>query len=163
MSAALQLRRFDGEMKRISAALRSGITGPLIVAEDVVRMADNWELWREQAGGLSATAAFKKWLHFHLPYFSARHHAVELLGRDVRTWMQDTLAVRVAALPEAMRKTVKDDLLERFGSQRGHGHAVTLAQAIPFIREKVGGKPKRGCDECARLRTLLEKHGVKDE
>lgn len=163
MNTAHKINVFESEMRRIATTIKSGITGPLIIAEDVVKMASRWEIYREAAGGLEPSAAFKKWLLFNLHYFVVRHAAVTLLGRDVRTWMEDTLAVRLAAIPAPLHVQIKEALLLKFNAQRKRGHPVTLNQAEPLIRHMLGKSPKRGCEECARLKALLEKHGIKDE
>lgn len=152
----------DLEIRRIQQALRDSATGPLVVASDVVKLAENWEEHRAECYGLDATSAFKKYLGFPLSFFQVRDRAVRWLGESVRRWMHHELAVWLIGgiMPPGQYDTARTALLLEY-KRRGSRSALTKAQARPIVYEVVGHVPATAtCHECDRLRAILKRLGV---
>lgn len=47
-------------VKKLSRALKESACGPLIVARDVVRIIDNWDLHRKESGGVTPSQWSRK-------------------------------------------------------------------------------------------------------
>jgi hypothetical protein len=155
-------------LQRIAKSLKDTACGPLVVAREVVRLAEEWEEYRGELPKndqkLSASSVFKKYLGFDLGYFERRARAVELLGEDVRRWMHHECAIWIVSvvpgvqLQEAKEKLLGNDGIRRRKKQRT---AVTQAQAEPIVQEFIGHIPApRACEECQRLRGMLIALGV---
>jgi hypothetical protein len=135
-------------------ALRDAHTGPLVVAADVCEVADDWEAYRDEAGGDSAPAWLKRNLGRSLAFFKVRQAAVATLGEDVRRWMDHAVAVRVSRqsaehVPEIKRR------LRIETKQRGD-NPLPLELAMPIVYDVIGREPKRRtCQRCQRLEAVL--------
>jgi hypothetical protein len=155
-------------LRRIKNSLRDAACGPLVVAREVVRIAEEWEGFRgdlpEKDQELSASSVFKKHLGFNLAWFERRARAVELLGEDVRRWMHHECAIwMVSVVPIVQLQEAKEKLLEsKVGRARARTKtAITQAQAEDVVYEFIGHVPaSRVCEECARLRGMLMAMGV---
>lgn len=151
---------YDHEIKRLRDVIRTSRTGALAVALEIEKMAGEWdEKWRDAAGGDDAALAIHSAFSITLDTFRRWARAVELCGKDVRSWAEAALVVRMAGLLPAQREAVKATLLESFRVQRRKGNPVRLTQARGVIARVIGAKPraKTPCSECARLRKQVER------
>ena len=143
-------------------ALQDVACGPLIVAHEVVDLADRWDAYREQAGGLDATTWLKRNLNWYLAWFIERQRAVDKLGEAVRRWMHHEVAVYCSRnVPaEDVREVVKQ---LRLATKKAGENPLSLPQAKPIIYEVLGRRPgrqRRTCPRCAVLEALLREHGI---
>jgi hypothetical protein len=152
-------------LKRISRALTTGETAPLALAHEVVAISRTWDRYAVEMKGQSANAVFKEWLGHGVGWFEARARAVDVLGRDVATWLSHRVAVRLVAddISEEQRKAAKDDLLRMFAKKRKRGLAVTSTDARDTLRIHCPSPPSVTVDwraECRRLRAILAANGI---
>lgn len=138
-----------------SAALRAGGTGPLVIAEEIVRISEEWESrWKaEVEDGLSCS----EWLRSNLgegkglPYWVKRSEAVQKLGESVRRTINHDAAVWIVgnAPPESWNK-----LVEELTKQRKCGVPLTYQQARSLCLQILGAsatKRKHQCKRCLEL------------
>lgn len=160
-------RNREGLQERVSrwrAALAAADTGPLAIAADVVRLADEWKEHEAEAGGVSCTTWLRKTLGKgrSLAWFETRARAVESLGESVRRTLHHEVAVwLVNNAPQPTWKAVVEALM--FARKRNGGNALTLAQAKPIARQIIGiaASPRRvSCMRCQRLEKQLKENGI---
>jgi len=154
--------------RRWKRALADSATGPLIIAPEIVDLAEHWEQYKAEAGGQSCTA----WLQSVLTrgqnyaYFYARHRAVERLGEASRRTMHHEVAVYVTNnVQDQYIDAVKLMLMRECKAQ--NGNPLTLAQAKPRIHEITGHaaqkREAKGCDRCMELEAKLKEAGISAE
>ena len=162
---AEKLESLSTRARRWRSALTDAATGPLIVASEIVSLADHWEAYKEEAGGLSCAS----WLQARvthrgqaLDYFAKRHAAVKLLGEACRRTMHHEVAVYVAnQVTSEYRDAVKLMLMRECKAQGG---PLTMGQATPRIGKIIGRKSRPRsqiqCKRCERLEKALAAAGV---
>lgn len=149
---------------RLRSALAASDTGPLVVAADVMRLANEWDSYKAEAGGASCTAWLRKNVSKGrgLPFFAARDAAVQKLGESVRRQLHHEVAVWVVgSTPEAKWKDIVTALT--FARKRNAGSALTKPMAVRVVRGIIGGqaKPRKvACDRCAKLADVLRANGI---
>ena len=153
----------------IKRHLADGSRGHLIAAEVAMRVADDWDKYRESFGGLDVSVVLKKHFNFHLSYFAVRKHAIDVLGRDIKSWMADDLAVWVVrSVPEPERERVMAKLAEESAAQRKMGLVMTRPQGERVVHALLGHRAvRRPCGRCIekdaeieRLRAILVANGI---
>jgi len=157
--------RLADRITRWKAALRSADTGPLVIAEDVLQIAGEWERYRVEARGLDCTSWLRKELGRgrSLAFFERRAHAVKVLGEACRRVLHHDVAVWIAGRvrdPEAVQRVMW--ALMRATKKQG-GNCLTPAQARPIVLATLGIEraPRTiGCARCAELERLLAEHGI---
>lgn len=157
MGAATKLDELTQKVSRWSAAMRSADTGPLVIAQEVCGVVDNWDAYKHEAGNLTAHA----WLESKVfrpglgaRFWRTRARAVEQLGEAVRRTMHHEGAVWVVeSVPEDQRAALVF---------RVHQESKRIAAPVPrstvqrIYRVMTGAKPKpKVCGECARLRAKM--------
>jgi hypothetical protein len=151
--------------KRWKKVMLDAATGPLIIAGEVVELANEWENHRDGAGGIDCTT----WLRTvfgrgkGLGWFRHRHEAVVQLGEAIRRTIHHDVAIWVMnQVPQNLqKKVVKMLTLE---CRDNGNNPITYQIAIPLIREQTGKaikQRKRTCKRCTYLEGLLEKNMIK--
>jgi hypothetical protein len=159
-------RRLPTLAAKWRSALADAATGPLAVAGEVVRMAEDWESYKVEAEGLTAS----QWLANTfgqgkgLPWFNRRHEAVQRLGEACRRTWHHEAAVWVA-------ENVRDDVSLRRLKDAAHDayvengrNPLTLGQIHTVAAKVLGHKPafreyqchKPGCGEARKRIAQLE-------
>ncbi len=150
--------------KRWSKAAADSVTGPLIIAAEVVEVIDDWASYREEADGLSASAwlgtVFGSW---RVQFWRRRHDAMLRLGESVRRTVHHQVAPYVIAnVPDDHIDAVKFLLIR--ACRENHGIPVSYDQAQRRIHKLLGrSKPTSApgnCGRCAQLEELLRRHGI---
>ena len=145
-------------------ALAASDTGPLVIAAEVVRFSNEWNVYSDEAGGGSCTSWLRKTLGNGrgLAYFEVRDRAVKKLGESVRRTLHHNVAVWIVNnAPEPTWKACVEALT--FSRKKNGGNALTMQQARLVLRPILGIQVKpRGvtCARCARLEELLRENGV---
>lgn len=124
------------EWKRI---LGDAARGPLVVATDVVSIANHWDEYAAEAGGLSITGWLKKTLGAgrNLAWFERRAKAVRVLGEAARRNLHHEVAVWVSEnVPPAHYDKAKRVLFHAARAQ--NGNPLTLGQARPLLQKELG-------------------------
>jgi hypothetical protein len=145
--------------KQIKSAMEHSDTGPLVIAADVVKLAEKWKDYKEDAGKLSCA----QWLTRELgnkkrglAYFRARHRAVEALGEESRRMLHHEMAVYIVNnVPKEQWDEVKETLYKK--CVRNNHCPLSPGQARPLIYKIVGHVPGRGCSRCAMLEAELRR------
>jgi len=142
--------------------MKHGDTGPLVIASDVMSIAEDWDRFKEEAGGLT----FSQWITREmgnkqrgLAFFRKRHEAVQKLGEDIRRTFHHEVAVYVVnSVPETAWFAIKSEL--RLACIRNSGTPRTMGQARPIINKILGRvaqqKTCANCDALARRVAELE-------
>jgi hypothetical protein len=132
--------------------------GPLIVAADVVALADRWDDYESEAGGLSITGWLRKNLGAGrgLAWFERRAKAVRVLGEASRRNLNHGVAVWVSEnVPPSQFDAAKRVLYH--GARAQNGVPLTLGQARPLLIAELGdlfsarGYQSKLSDALARL------------
>lgn len=124
------------EWKRI---LGDAARGPLVVATDVVSIANHWDEYAAEAGGLSFNGWLKKTLGpgRGLAWFECRARAVRNLGEASRRYLHHEVAVWVSGnVSPADYDKAKRVLFHAARAQ--NGNPLTLAQARPLLQKELG-------------------------
>lgn len=128
--------------KRWSDQLRNSACGPLLIARSVVELADQWDAYKTEAGGLSCTAWLKEQLGDGktLGYFRKRVAILDAIGDDMRTAISDEVAVWLfnsySSDPLKLQR-LKVALVRK--KRENGGNPATIAMAYK-IAEKLFGK-----------------------
>lgn len=162
MGAATKLDDLAQKVSRWSAAMRSADTGPLVIAQEVVAVVDSWDVYKHEAGDITA----QSWLEAKVfrpglgtRFWRTRARAVEHLGEAVRRTMHHEAAVWVVeSVPEDQRSALVF---------RVHQESKRISAPVPrstvqrLYRAMAGVKPKpKTCGECARLRAKMLAAGI---
>lgn len=149
----------EKQLRRIAKKISESACGPLVVAQEVMGLAEEWEKHRADVGGLDATTALKKYLGFNLGWFRARARAVELLGEDIRRWMAHDLAVWVSRCAhESLVLGIKRHVYEQFQAEIRTGQIVTVDKAKSHVYAKLGRTAEtRSCKNCQHLRIEVDR------
>lgn len=144
-------------------ALLDEATGPNVIAHDVMRLAEQWDEYRDEAGGVDCTTWLRTTLRpgLGVSFWQARVHAIETLGRAAITRIHHQVAVRVVRTVRdaAKREEVKMALLQ--GARSQHGTPLAPAQAYRVIAGIIGKRARKTeCQRCARLEAALKQRGV---
>lgn len=144
-------------------ALADAATGPLIIAEEIVRMAERWEDFKDAADGLDCSAFLRKHLGKGrgLPFFKERATAVARLGEAVRRTVHHEVAVWASRnIPPDLIEPCKLELMR--GAKEQNGNPLTLQQAKTRLREILGKRTprKRECERCKELEEQLKAAGL---
>lgn len=141
--------------KKFKSAMQQTHTGPLIIAEEVVNLANDWGDHQKEADGLSVSQWLTRELgnkQTGLAYFKRRHDAVLILGEDIRRTIHHEVAVYVMNnVPDVLRGRVKELLIKGFVNN--NHNPLTPQQAKPVIYEVIG-KPLAASKECLRCLEL---------
>lgn len=140
----------------------SGQNGPLIIAAEVVSLADNWEQYKPEADGLTCT----QWLAGicgagkGLGWWQRRSEAVAKIGEHARRCIDHNVAVYVADMVSSEHMPAVSKMLVLAMKQNG-GNPLTIAQARSRV-EKITGKlrEKKSCACCRRYEAIMKKHGI---
>lgn len=157
------IETLTNKIGRWKRALSDAATGPLVIAPEVVALADNWEAIKEEAGGLSCTAYLRSKLHpgRDLAFFRRRAEAVAKLGEASRRTLHHDVAVWVAnQVPDNLLDAVKLELIR--GAKEQNGHPLVMSQARARLKQLIGStaRKKRECQRCKELEKLLATHGI---
>jgi hypothetical protein len=151
---------------RWRAACRAGDTGYLIIARDVLDVANRWETYRAEADGKECTT----WLRAELgpgktlDWFRKRQAAVDALGEDVRRWMHHEVAIwLVAKVTSPDERDVAKRALSLVTRQQ-KSNPLTKAQAYRVVAGALGWKKDHvsieTCARCAELEEILRANGI---
>ncbi len=152
--------RLNDFVTRTRAAMAASDSGPLIVARDVMAIADNWERYKEEAGGLDCSRFLTSTFGAGrgLAYFANRVEAVAFIGESARRTLHHQVAIYI--LNNVSKEFVAEVLsaLTRERKKNG-GNALSPAQAKPVIEAITGTKQRayRTCSKCVKLEAELAK------
>jgi len=166
MNTAPETNRLSDSVARWKAALRASDTGPLVIAQDVVRIANEWDKYRAEVGNVDCTTWLRRELDLPLDFFLRRAKAVERLGEACRRTIHHEVAVWLS-------NRLKDDELIKKAmwalmseTKKRRGNCLTLPKAQLVVRKALGIKPTLAkavaCTSCVRMRALLKKHGIEE-
>jgi hypothetical protein len=140
------------------AALTDAATGPLVVAAEVVKLAEDWPAYQEEAGGATAT----QWLRSTLgkgqglPWFARRHEAVKKLGEACRrTWHHEAAVWAAENVGDDVSlRRLKDAVHDAYVA---NGRNPLTEPQVRGVAAKVLGRAKRGrvCKGCAEARARV--------
>lgn len=164
-SAAARVENLQSRAARWRSALSNADTGPLVIAAEIVALAENWKAFKEEAGGLSCSGWLKAVFRNGrgLDWFARRHAAVLMLGEAVRRTLHHDVAVYVMqnVTPEH-RDAVKLMLIRECRSQNGQPLSPAQAKArIAKIQGAVTNVRRHGCARCAQLEEALSAAGLR--
>lgn len=139
--------------KHFRKALAQVDTGPLVLAPEVVELAERWGEFEAEADGLSVNGWLRRELGNGktLAWFKRRAEAVEKLGEASRRVLHHEVAVYVLqSVPSALWELVVTALAK---ARLKNGRcALSMKQAERVIREIVGHSPqKKVCARCLEL------------
>jgi hypothetical protein len=160
--------------KRWKAAMKHAATGPLVIAQEIVRVGRQWELvqpvtgksYREEAGGLSCTT----WLQevfgvgHGLGFFERRQRAVERFGEAIRRTVHHDVAkwLLKRVSDKSKDKEVVEMLIREYYAN--NGNPLSLGQATLRVAVLLGDKAPRAkkdeCKRCKELMKILDKYGI---
>lgn len=149
---------------RWMAAMRSADTGPLVIADEVVSVVDEWSKYQAEVGCVTADAWLTKTFRVGLgvTFWRRRADANRILGEGIRRALHHEAAVWIVrSVPADVRGRV---VFEAFKLKKRQDAPVAKNQARRLYREIGGVKsaPKT-CGECERLRALLVANGIETE
>jgi hypothetical protein len=134
----------------------------LIVAEQVVALADTWDNYKSEADGLTCT----QWLAGicgagkGLSWWQRRSEAVAKIGEHARRCIDHTVAVYVSECVDPERMKEVSMMLVGAMKENG-GNPLTIAQARSRVEKLLGKKrEKKTCACCRAYEALLKKHGI---
>jgi hypothetical protein len=156
-----QVRPSLGDVsKRLRAHLRDAATGPMAAARMIKdEIEPRWDTYRLEAGDVDLSAWLRREVHpGGLPYFEARHRAVQILGAGVCAGLHHEAAVLIAqSVPEGDRLRVCAAARDLFKKQ---GLPVGLSQASRLIIRVLKRVPKvKPCPTCELLRAQVRELG----
>jgi hypothetical protein len=147
---------------RLKNAVTTGATAPLIVSEDVARLADQWDDYREEAGGVDCTTWLKKicGVGRDLAWWMMRHSAVEALGEASRRVVDHTVAVWITRMRRAPDLEKVMFVLRR-EQKRNHGIPITKKMAVTVLRAEklIAPAQHKTCDRCKLLEKVIRDLG----
>jgi len=144
---------------KCKTALKEGATAPLLLAEEIVKVAEEWDARWKQDMDMSCNA----WLRVNLgpgkslSYWRVRADAVAKLGESIRrTLDHDVAAYVVRSVPEPNWSEIVEKLQKKRLAQSGN--VATIGQAERIVFEVLGrrGKPRRKCPQCALLQAEID-------
>ena len=140
-------------------SLKDAATGPLVIAVEVIAITDDWESYRKDSGGLTASAFLRRELGGgrDRAFFERRADAVTKLGEAVRRTMHHEVAVWVAQNFSGLEaRRVAKALTDSF--VRNNKNPLTLAQAKPVAFKVTNRKTERIEKQCSRCLVLTEEN-----
>ncbi len=152
--------------RRLRPAMAGAACGPLIVAADVVKLADNWTLYQAEANGRSPA----EWLiktfgkGKDLAWFTRRFEAVELIGEAARrTWHHEAAVwvvdhVRDVTHVQRLNVAVMEERKRNGNNPLTKVQVTLLAKKIGILVSKT--KPHKTCGRCGVLEAALKAAGV---
>lgn len=143
---------------RASKMMADSARGPLIVARDIMAVANSWADYQADADGASCDAWLKATFGrgHGLAFFDRRNRAVEVLGEDVRRWLHHDAAVwLLQKLPVTSIVAVKKRLYNEHVAQKRV--VLSLAQTRTIALEMIGRQHVRAkrCATCAKLQARI--------
>lgn len=162
---AMPQERLAERAARWRRALADSATGPLIIASEIVKLAEDWESHKTEADGLSCTSWLRATLGRgrSLAWFARRHAAVVTLGEACRRTMHHEVACYVAQNVTAEhRDAVRLMLMRECKAQ--NGNPLSIAQAKLKIAQFIGvvrvPRCAVACTRCAELEKVILAAGL---
>lgn len=123
------MSKLNDALSKIQKSMRDGATGNLVAALAVVDIVAHWSQYEAEAGGKTALELVHQATNQSVAFFERRARAVEVLGRDVLGWMEDTLAVWLVgnAVPHERRAEVLRAIIDGTNSTRKRGLPVGMS------------------------------------
>ncbi|MFA5802957.1 MAG: hypothetical protein WC911_10895 [Thermoleophilia bacterium] len=145
-------------------ALKDADTGPLRIAADVVKVGEDWETWRSEAGGADCTT----WLRSEfgkgrgLAFFRRIDAAVVKIGEHCRrTYNWQTACYVAQNVPADKLDDVKSAI--RFATKGNGGMPLSYVQGQLVVRgilKKTVKHKSHTCDRCKVLERFIADHGM---
>lgn len=145
-------------------ALNNAAVGPNFIAKEIVEIADSWDVYREEAGGLSANEWIRVTLKRTLAFFRHRYEAFEKLGEGNRRSIHHAVAVQIVnSVPQPLWRKCVEELVKAKNANRGN--VVEFEHAQPILAAIRGpSRRRRSCRKCAELEArILELESLLDE
>lgn len=162
MQQAPAQERLAEKVGRWKRALADAAVGPLIIAPEVMALAESWDSVKDEAGGVTCNAFLRAKLHpgRDIAFFRRRADAVAKLGEASRRTVHHEVAVWViSSVPEHLREAAKLELIR--GAREQGGHPLVMSQARARLRDMLGASSKKKvCVRCRELEALLIANGV---
>ena len=147
--------------RRLSAALKSSDTGPLVIAQEVMDLAADWREWEKEASGMTADGWCRKALNHPLKFFQRRAYAVHDLGPASKRMLHHEAAVWLCEkqLPEDVKREAMKRAVSK--SRQENGHALNLSalkRLLVYGDNPLLGRTPRGtvCAGCVMLEIKVE-------
>ena len=162
----INVRSLSDIGKKIAKDMSDHDRGPLIVAREIVSLAENWEQYQDEAEGKSCS----QWLisigtggRRDVAWFTRRAEAVEAMGEHARrTWNHEALvwATNQFSDPLTLRRLDREVL----AVSRANGNGALSKMQVAAIAKKIGlvadQKRKRVCGRCQALAAALQAAGL---
>jgi hypothetical protein len=165
MTALKEAESLAARAGRWRKALADSATGPLIIASEIVQLADEWADHQSETDGLSCTSWLRATLGRgrSLAWFATRHAAVATLGEACRRTIHHEVACYVARnVPGESRDAVRLMLMRECKAQ--NNNPLTMAQARRKIEALIGrvSAPRcaAACTRCAHLEQVILAAGL---
>lgn len=147
---------------RINEKLKDLAAGPLLVAAELVEIAERWDsLSPSETGGMRVSAAYEHAFGYRLGFFQRRHDAVQKLGDwSARTLHHNAALWLAGQVSGPVPRRLKDAIFSAHTSK--NKHPLTIEQLKPIAAEFLGTKPrtKKACARCDRLAAALLEAGI---
>jgi hypothetical protein len=148
---------------KLKRATTEGKSGPLRYCKEVMRLAEQWDEHKDEAGDISCSAWLRKVSGQNYAWWAVRAEAVAKIGEWARRQLDHDVAKFVARNIEAKHLEQVYFML-RSEFKENNGIPISLNAA----RHKINKLLKRRtepheCQSCKELRELLKKHGIKEE
>lgn len=148
------MENLSERVKRIASVLKASDSGPLLVAEEVEKIAGEWPSHHEAEGGVS----FPQWIRstlgrsYSLGYFQRRRRACDLLGKDVAVRLHHEAAVTLLGVALQYIPEIKARVSDLYRTQ---GRNCVRPGQLVAIVNKVTCHVPTGCKECETLRARV--------
>jgi hypothetical protein len=141
---------------RLRSTMNASAAGPALVAQEVVRLGNKWDDYRDEAGGADCTTWLKKHVTGSkgLAWFERLNAAVETVGRGHANRMESEATLWVGqSLAAAHRPTV----LERVSKQyrKNNSSCVTIWQVRRLAAEFLSPRKAKVCVRCQQLEDAI--------
>lgn len=140
--------------KRLKKALSDTACGPLVVAKDVVDLADRWGDYGTDTDGMSVSQWLVKTCGVgkDLRFFARRHEAVERIGEHIRrTWDHDAAVWAAGAIRDVdhlkrLDEAVVTAMRANGGNPLPESAVVRLAKSVLGQGRKL--RSRKPCESC---------------
>lgn len=149
---------------RLRKPLQDAASGPLVIAGEVMAIIENWADYKDEAGGIEASAWVRQTFgrHVNVPWFARRRAAVQAIGEHARrVWHHEAAVWASEHLSAEELRAVDAAVLRSTKSNGGVPLVRSTVQRLASKQAKVDRirKAPRTCASCAALKArclLLE-------
>ncbi len=147
-------------------ALSDAASGPLIIAAEVLAVAERWDDYKAEAGGSTCPAFLRDRLGAgrDLAFFMRRADAVARLGEHTRrTWDHEAAVWASQVTKDDVTRARVVKAVDAYRVEKNNGNPLTLAQVRDVAKPILGrstAKSARHCERCDRMAAALLAAGL---